>query len=107
MRRMSRRTFLAGAAGAAGLVALRCGGGGEEEGTADQATPTAAGAAKSGGVLHLGSTFPALSIDPHADVTLGLVFAPYIYGYLLHEIYHLKGPPTLVFDHAETMEQPD
>jgi len=105
MRRISRRTFLAGAAGAAGLVALRCGGG-EEKTTSGQATPTV-GAPKRGGVLHLGSTFPALSIDPHEDVTLGLAFAPYIYGYLLHEIYHLKGPPTLIFDHAESVEQPE
>jgi len=105
MRRISRRTFLAGAAGAAGLLALHCGGGGEETAPTG-ATPTL-GAPKRGGVLHLGSTFPALSIDPHKDITLGLAFTPYIYGYLFHGIDHLKGPPTLVFDHAESMEQPD
>jgi peptide/nickel transport system substrate-binding protein len=104
MRRISRRTFLAGAAGAAGLAVLRCGG--DEETAPTDTTPTV-GAPKRGGVLHLGSTFPALSLDPHGDVTLGLAFAPYVYGYLLHEIYHLKGPPTLLFDHAETLEQPD
>jgi len=104
MMRLSRRSLLAGAAGAAGLAALRCGG--DEDGTPSEATPTI-GTPKRGGTLRLGSTFPALSIDPHADVTLGLAFAPYIYGYLMHEIYHLQGPPTIIFDHAESMEQPD
>lgn len=105
MIRISRRAFLAGAAGAAGLAALRCGGG-EEETTLRGATPTV-GAPKKGGVLHLGSTFPALSIDPHTEITLGLVFIPFVYGYLLHEVQHLEGPPTLLFDHAESLEQPD
>ncbi len=105
MKRISRRALLGGMAGAAGLAALRCGG--DEDGTAPAvATPTA-GAVKRGGVLRLSSTFPALSIDPHTDITLGLVFTPYIYGYLLHEVYNLKGPPTLLFDHIESMEQPD
>jgi peptide/nickel transport system substrate-binding protein len=92
-------------AGAAGLIALRCGG--DEDGpTPVIATPTT-GAVKRGRILRLGSTFPALSIDPHRDITLGLVFTPYIYGYLLHEVYNLKGPPTLLFDHIESVEQPD
>jgi peptide/nickel transport system substrate-binding protein len=104
MKRVSRRAFLAGAAGAASLVALRCGG--DEETAPADATPTV-GAPKRGGVLRQGSTFPALNIDPHKDLTLGLAFTPYIYGYLLHEIDHLQGPPTFVFDHAESVEQPD
>jgi peptide/nickel transport system substrate-binding protein len=55
----------------------------------------------------VGSTFPALSIDPHTVITLGLAIIPYIYGYLFHEVQHLEGPPTLLFDHAESLEQPD
>jgi peptide/nickel transport system substrate-binding protein len=106
MIRISRRSFLAGAVGAAGLAALRCGADGDEETTPTAATPTT-GPVKRGGVYQLGSTFPALSIDPHTDITLGLVFTPFIYGYLLHEVQHLEGPPTLLFDHAESLEQPD
>jgi peptide/nickel transport system substrate-binding protein len=104
MRSVSRRTFLAGAAGVAGLAALRCGG--EKETASTGATPTA-GAPKRGGVYRLGSTTPALSIDPHTEVTLGLAFVPYIYGYLMHEIQMPEGPPEILFDHAETLEQPD
>lgn len=105
MRELSRRAFLAGAAAAAGLASLRC------TGEADNSAPTGAtptaGPIKRGGVYRLGSTIPALSIDPHTEVTMGLAFICFIYGYLLHEIQQPDGPPVLVFDHAESLEQPD
>jgi peptide/nickel transport system substrate-binding protein len=100
MRPISRRAFVAGAAAAAALAGLRCGGSGEE---APQATPTT-GAVKRGGIYRLGTTTPALSIDPHTEVTMGLAFISFIYGYLLHQV---DAPPRLVFDHAESLEQPD
>jgi peptide/nickel transport system substrate-binding protein len=105
MRGISRRAFLAGAAASAGLAALRCSDN-QEETTPTGATPTT-GPVKRGGVYHLGSTISALSIDPHTEVTMGLAFICFIYGYLLHEIQQPDGPPTLVFDHAESLEQPD
>jgi peptide/nickel transport system substrate-binding protein len=101
MMRISRRAFLAGAAGAAGLAALRCGG--SEETGPSGATPTT-GAIKRGGIYRFGTTTPALSIDPHTEVTTGLAFICFIYGYLLHQV---DAPPRLVFDHAESLEQPD
>ncbi len=104
MPKMSRRAFLAGAAAAAGLAALRCGG--NQETASTGASPTA-GAIKRGGVFRLGTTTPAVSIDPHTEVTMGLAFICFIYGYLLHEIQQPEGPPTLVFDHAESLERPD
>jgi peptide/nickel transport system substrate-binding protein len=105
MPKISRRAFLAGAAATAGLAALRCGG--KQEGTTlTGATPTA-GPVKSGGAFRLGTTIPAMSIDPHTEVTMGLAFICFIYGYLLHEIQQPEGPPTLVFDHAESLERPD
>jgi peptide/nickel transport system substrate-binding protein len=58
-------------------------------------------------MYHLGSTIPAVSIDPHTEVTMGLAFICFIYGYLLHEVQQIDGPPLLVFDHAESLEQPD
>jgi peptide/nickel transport system substrate-binding protein len=58
-------------------------------------------------MLRLGSTIPAVSIDPHTEVTMGLAFISFVYGYLLHEIQQPDGPPTLLFDHAESLEQPD
>ncbi len=111
-RRLSRRRVMqvSGLTMAGALAAAHAGcGGGEDEGqgTAPTGTIPAVGTPKAGGVLQLGSTFPALSIDPHTDITLGLVFTPYIYGYLLHEVQHRDGPPTLLFDHAESLEQPD
>lgn len=35
---------------------------------------------------------------------MGLAFISFIYGYLLHQV---DAPPRLVFDHAESLEQPD
>ena len=105
--RISRRRLLASAAGvgagAAGMALVGCDGG--EEGGATRAgdTPTA-GAIRRGGIYHLGTTTPALSIDPHTEVTMGLAFICFIYGYLLHQV---DSPPRLVFDHAESLEQPD
>jgi peptide/nickel transport system substrate-binding protein len=104
MPKISRRAFLAGTAAAAGLAALRCRG--NEETTSTGPTPTS-GAIKRGGVFRLGTTIPAVSIDPHTEVTMGLAFICFIYGYLLHEIQQPEGPPTLVFDHAESLERPD
>ena len=105
MPKISRRAFLAGTAAAAGLAALHCRNEQEETGPTG-ATPTT-GPVKRGGVFRLGTTTPAMSIDPHTEVTMGLAFVCFIYGYLLHEIQQPEGPPTLVFDHAESLEQPD
>jgi len=104
MPKISRRAFLAGSAAVAGLAALRCSD--DQETTSTTATPTA-GAVKRGGMFRLGTTIPAVSIDPHTEVTMGLAFICFIYGYLLHEVQQLEGPPALVFDHAESLEQPD
>src|SRR4030042_4085161 len=105
MRAISRRAFLAGAAAATGLAALRCSDSKDVAGPTGP-TPTT-GPTKTGGMYRLGSTLPAVSIDPHTEVTMGLAFLCFIYGYLLHEIQLTEGPPTLVFDHAESLEQPD
>jgi peptide/nickel transport system substrate-binding protein len=103
--RISRRAFVAGAVGATALAALRCGGDNDET-SPSQPTPTL-GPLKRGGVFSLGTTVPALSIDPHTEVTMGLAFVCFIYGYLLHESTPPGSAPTLVFDHAEALEQPD
>jgi peptide/nickel transport system substrate-binding protein len=58
-------------------------------------------------VFRLGTTTPAMSIDPHTEVTMGLAFICFIYGYLFHEIQQPEGPPTIVLDHAESLENPD
>src|SRR3972149_249909 len=98
MREISRRAFLAGAAAAAGLAALRCSDS-QEETAPTGPTPTT-GPVKRGGTYHLGTAIPAVSIDPHTEVTMGLAFVCFIYGYLLHEVQQIDGPPALVFDHA-------
>jgi ABC-type transport system substrate-binding protein len=101
---ISRRRFLAAAAASAGLIALRCNGGGN--GQPAGSTPTL-GPVKRGGTFRLATTVPALSIDPHTEVTMGLAFICFIYGYLLHEVQQEDGAPTLVYDHAQSLEQPD
>jgi peptide/nickel transport system substrate-binding protein len=40
-------------------------------------------------------------------MTMGLAFVPYIYGYLMHEVQMPEGPPQILSDHAESLEQPD
>jgi peptide/nickel transport system substrate-binding protein/glutathione transport system substrate-binding protein len=99
---ISRRRFLTATAASAGLLALRCAGGGERE----AGEPTL-GPVKTGGTFRLATTTPALSIDPHTEVTMGLAFVCFIYGYLLHEIQQESGAPSLVFDHAQSLEQPE
>ena len=105
--RLSRRQALkvaTAAAGAASLAALRCS---DDQGEQAVTPAPTGGAPKRGGVYHLGSTVAAVSIDPHTEVTLGLAFICFIYGYLLHEVVPLEGAPYVVFDHAESLEQPD
>ena len=108
---VSRRTFLrttASAAAATGLLYGGCGGGDEDE--KDSGTPNGsptAGSIKKGGIYRLASTTPALTIDPLTEVTMGLVYIIYLYGFLLHQFQQLKGAPILVFDHAESLENPD
>jgi ABC-type transport system substrate-binding protein len=106
MARLSRRRFLTTTAATAGaaLFAVRCGG--SEKGSQLDSSPTL-GPAKRGGVYHIASTIPALSIDPHTDVTMGLAYIALIYGYLLHQFQQPKGAPLLVFDHADSLENPD
>ena len=107
MFRTSRRRFLTTmAATTAGVLATRCGGGDENE------SETPVGSAtqrpiKKGRVYRHASTTPALSIDPFTEVTMGLAYIAYLYGFLLHEFQQLKGAPILVFDHAESLENPD
>lgn len=104
MNPISRRRFLSAAAASAGLLALRCTSGGGAP-RADN-TPTL-GPVKRGGTFRLATTVPALSIDPHTEVTMGLAFICFLYGYLLHEVQHQDGAPTLVYDHAQSLERPD
>jgi len=80
--RLSRRSFLGGALGAAGLAVAGCGGGEEEAGETPQAVETGQGAPKRGGTIHLASLAPILSLDPHT--TEGVVPAPTFYGYVVH-----------------------
>jgi peptide/nickel transport system substrate-binding protein len=106
MPTLSRRHFLTAAAttAGAGLLAAYCGG--SEKTTQLDTSPTA-GSVKKGGVFNLASTIPALSIDPHTDVTMGLMYIALVYGYLFHQFQQPKGAPLVVFDHAESMENPD
>ncbi|HUS81638.1 MAG TPA: ABC transporter substrate-binding protein [Dehalococcoidia bacterium] len=105
-QRISRRTALAtGAAGmgAAALALAGCGGGKEQKPTGG----TPSGTPTPGGILRSAANATALSIDPHTEIAAGLAFIPYIYGYLIHEYQLFDGPPQLLQDHAESMEQPD
>jgi len=104
MNPISRRQFIATTAASAGLLALRCAGGGS--GQREGGAPTL-GPVKKGGTFRLATITPALSIDPHTEVTMGLAFVCFIYGYLLHEVQEENGAPSLVYDHAESLEQPD
>ena len=108
-QRLSRRKMLAagaGAAGVAGFALAGCGGGEKENGT-NGGTPGATSEPKRGGVYQQGTTVGALSIDPHTDITLGAFLVPYIYGYLLHQVETYDSGPLLIYDHAESHEQPD
>ena len=107
MFRTSRRRFLTTmAATTAGILATRCGGGDENESGTPETSATQ-GPVKKGGIYYRASTTPALSIDPFTEVTMGLAYIAYLYGFLLHEFQQLKGAPILVFDHAESLENPD
>ena len=108
-QRLSRRKMPAagaGAAGVAGFALVGCGGGEKENGT-NGGTPGGDGSPKRGGVFQQGTTIGALSIDPHTDVTMGLAFVPFIYGYLLHQVEMFEGAPLLMYDNATSHEQPD
>ena len=105
MPRLSRRRFLTAAAATAGagILAARCGGGKSTQ----VDTSATLGPVKKGGVFHRASTIPALSIDPHTDVTMGLAYIAFLYGYLFHQFQQPEGAPLVVFDHAESLENPD
>lgn len=105
MGKIPRRRFLTvmAATAGAGILAARCGGGGK---SAQPGTATL-GPVKKGGVFHFASTMPALSIDPHTDVTMGLAYIALMYGYLFHQFQQPQGAPLVVFDHAESLENPD
>jgi peptide/nickel transport system substrate-binding protein len=107
MNTISRRRFLTATAASAGLAALSCSGGGTKDGGTEVAGTPTQGAVKRGGAFRLATTIPALSIDPHTEVTMGLSFICFIYGYLLHEVQQQDGAPLIVYDHAVSLEQPD
>jgi len=75
----------------------------DEEGLIGEPTT---GPVKRGGIFHMGSTTSATSIDPHTEVTMGLTYICFIYGYLLHQVQEESGP-TLYYDHAVSLEQPE
>ena len=105
MNPVSRRRFLTAAASSAGILALRC----NDDGATRlpiTGTPTL-GPVKQGGTFRLATTAPALSIDPHTEVTMGLAYICFLYGYLLHEVQQEEGAPVMYYDHAESFEQPD
>jgi peptide/nickel transport system substrate-binding protein len=111
-RRVSRRKVLAAGAAGSAAVALGmigCGGGGgnnkQSAGNTPSGGPTAT--PKTGGIFRQGSIQTALSIDPHTEAALGLAFIPYIYSYLMHQIQVPDNPPQMVWDLAESMENPD
>jgi peptide/nickel transport system substrate-binding protein len=109
-QRLSRRRALAAGAaglGAAALGLAGCGGDKDEEGKTPVAGTPVSDAPKRGGVLRQGTIATALSIDPHTEVSLGLAFVPYIYGYLAHDVQMPDGPPQDILDHAASLEQPD
>ena len=110
MKPLSRWRFLttSAAAAAGGLLALRCGGGGGGGGGTQPTGKPTLGPVKRGGTYHLGTTVAAMTIDPHTEVTMGIAFVPFIYGYLLHEIQQEEGgAPLIAYDHAEQLERPD
>ncbi len=81
--RVSRRSFLAGVVAAGGLAAAACGGGGEDgEQTPEGGETAVAGEPKSGGTIHLATTAPVLSLDPHT--TEGVAVAANFYSYVVH-----------------------
>lgn len=88
-----------------GATLLACRDDGEAKppssGGAGGATP---GPIKRGGTFYSGSTTPIVTIDPHTDFSWGLVLFPYLYGYLMHDV---GDPPRHLFDHADSLEQPD
>jgi peptide/nickel transport system substrate-binding protein len=106
-QRVSRRKALeTGAAGmgATALALAGCGGGAKEGASS---TPAPAGTPIPGGILKSAANATALSIDPHTEIAAGLAFIPYVYGYLIHEYQLFDGPPQVLQDHAESMEQPE
>jgi peptide/nickel transport system substrate-binding protein len=108
-RRWPRRAFLRGAAalaaGTAGASLVGCGGG-EEEGQARQATrPAAEETPRPGGRLQFAIDANFISIDPHLTVGSGMAVVAWIYGYLFR--YSGTLPDVMLWDTAETMEQPD
>lgn len=106
-RRVSRRRVMAAGAtgtGAAALALAGCKGGSEK---ASPGGGAASGTPRPGGTLRSAANATALSIDPHTEVAAGLGFIPYIYGYLIHEYQAFDGPPKLLQDHAESLEQPE
>jgi peptide/nickel transport system substrate-binding protein len=82
--RVSRRNFLAGMVATGGLAAAACGGGGEDEETETPAADetVVSGEPVYGGTLHVATTAPVLSLDPHT--TEGVAAASYFYSYLVH-----------------------
>ena len=109
VRRWPRRAFLRGAAalaaGTAGAFVVGCGGG-QEGGQSPEATrPAAEETPRPGGRLQLAIDFNFISIDPHLTVGSGIAIVTWLYSYLFH--YSGTLPDVILWDTAETMEQPD
>ena len=84
MAGLTRRRFLTtvAATAGAGILAARCGGGRACAGW--HVTDT--GRRRRAEYFHFASTIPALSIDPHQDVTMGLAYTALMYGYPLSPV---------------------
>jgi len=108
-RRWARRAFLrraaALAAGTVGASIVGCGGGEEGGQTREPTRPAAEGTARPGGRLQFAIDFNFISIDPHLTVGSGIAIVTWIYSYLFH--YSGTLPGVMLWDTAETMEQPD
>jgi len=108
-RRWARRAFMKGAAalaaGTVGASVVGCGGG-EGKGQPREATrPAAEETPHPGGRLQFAIDANFISIDPHLTVGSGTVIVTWIYSYLFH--YSGTRPDVMLWDTAETMEQPD
>ncbi len=104
-KRLSRRGFLAGAAGSAAALALvACGGNSENTGPG-LITPTdEAGQPKRGGTIHFYTLAPVLSLEPHS--VEGSAYGNLLYSYVVHPTdWH--APDFMMGDLALSWETPD
>ena len=95
--RVSRRRLIAGSALLTGgaVAWAACGG---EDGDATQQEP------QRGGTLRLGTTTPYSGLDPQTEAGTGLEITARLYGYMMHAD---SRDDSIVYDQAESVEQPD